>query len=141
MKRSKNLWLALPAMLALFVPWARSADTPDAPREAAGDVRCLLAAANLGKHPDVKVQTSAMMAMFYYFGRLQALAPTPEILEEWLAKEDATFTLDQLKSESVRCGTELTERGKQLQTIGQHLADRENKAKAEAEAKGKAQKE
>lgn len=61
--------------------------------------------------------------MFYCLGRLDALSPKAD-LEALIESDVGKMSPDDLKSEAVRCGTAITEKGKQLQVIGQHLVER-----------------
>ncbi len=63
------------------------------------------------------------MSIFYYLGRLDAHTPKLD-LETLIANEAAKWTQADMRSEAVRCGSEITERGKQLQTMAQHLVER-----------------
>jgi hypothetical protein len=45
-------------------------------------------------------------------------------LEALLAEQSAKMTPADIKAEAVRCGSELTQTGKEIQIIGQHLVER-----------------
>jgi hypothetical protein len=90
--------------------------------EATADARCMVVAFSMGRTSNVSLQTASLMAVYYYLGRLDGLSPKPD-LEALLAQEATRMTPADLKAEALRCGSELTERGKQIQLMGQHLVE------------------
>ena len=128
MNRSKGLF-AVAALSVLGASPAR-ADTPDA----TPDVRCLIAAMKMGQVSGVSAQTAGMMVMFYYLGHLDALSPKPDV-EALIASEVGKMSPEDLKLETVRCGSEVAEKGRQLQVIGQHLVERGKERELEEQQK------
>jgi hypothetical protein len=125
----KGVFLAI-VTLAVFCTLQAGADTPNA----TPDVRCMIVGMRMGQVPGATAQTAGIMAIFYYLGRLDALSPKPD-LEALIESEVVKMSPDDLKSEAVRCGSEITEKGKQLQVIGQHLIERGKKLQLEEQQK------
>jgi hypothetical protein len=118
MKRSEGLFVTV-TVLSVFHASPGFADTPGA----SANARCVIVALRLGEIRDASVQMAGLTIAYYYLGRLDALSPKPD-LEELIAKEGAKMTADDIKSESVRCGSEFKEKAKELQVVGQHLTER-----------------
>ena len=102
---SKGALWAIVILTTLCAPQAR-ADTA----EVTSAVRCVIVALRMGQVPGVAAQTAGMMTMFHYLGRLDS--------------EVGKLSTDDLKSEAARCGKKITEKGEELQVIGQHLVER-----------------
>jgi hypothetical protein len=126
---SKGASLAIVTLAMFCTPQAR-ADTSDA----IPDIRCVLVGMKMGQVPGATAQTAGIMTMFYYIGRLDALSPKPD-LEALIESEVRKMSSDDLKSEAVRCGSEITAKGKQLQVIGQHLMERGKQLQLEEQQK------
>jgi hypothetical protein len=126
---SKGALLAIITLAMFCTPQAR-ADTSDA----TPDVRCLIVGMRMGQIPGATAQTAGIMTLFYYLGRLDAFSPKPD-LEVLIESEVRKMSPDDLKSEAVRCGSEITEKGKQLQVIGQHLVERGRQLQLEEQQK------
>jgi len=119
MKRLRSLFLTA-LISVLHVPQG----VADTPGPAAGaNARCVIVALRLGEIHDASVQTAGLMIAYYYLGRLDALSPKPD-LEELIANEGGKMTVDDIKSESVRCGSKFKEKAKELQVVGQRLTER-----------------
>ena len=126
-----RILFGLSAPTALFGVHAH-ADMSDtvASAKVTADVRCLIVGLGLGNVHGVTAQTAGMMSIFYYLGRLDAHTRKLD-LETLIANEAAKWTQADMRSEVVRCGSEITERGKQLQTMAQHLLERGNQQELE----------
>jgi hypothetical protein len=122
MKRSVGLFFVTVAVLSVFHAWPGLADTPGQ-IGASADARCVIVALRLGEIRDASVQMAGLTIAYYYLGRLDALSPKPD-LEELIVNEGGKMTVDDIKSESVRCGSEFKEKAKELQVVGQHLTER-----------------
>jgi hypothetical protein len=94
------------------------------------DVRCLIVGLSMGSVPGAAPRTAGVMIAMYYLGRLDARSPKPD-LEALLGEEVEKITPNDLKSESVRCGTEFKSKGNQLAKIGRRHMEREQKQKLE----------
>lgn len=117
LKAGVVLMTTLSAAVWVAMVYAGTAD------DAVSDVRCLIVGMNMGKSSDASTQTAGLMSMYYYFGRLDARSPKPD-LEQLIASQVVKMTAADLQAEGTRCGSQLSERGKALQLIGQHLAER-----------------
>ncbi len=126
---SKRAGLVL-VTLAVFCTSQARADTADVNL----DVRCVIVAMRMGEAPGVAAQTAAMMSALYYLGRLDAVSPKPDI-EALIESELVKMTPEEFKTEAARCGSQLTERGKQLQVMGQHLVQRGKELQLEEQQK------
>jgi hypothetical protein len=72
---------------------------------------------------------SSIVALMYYFGRLDGRDPGLDI-ENALVALSSTMTAKDIGAEDVRCGAELNKRGKEMKDIGTHLIERATKAPA-----------
>jgi len=104
---------------------ASAADAEPPPPGAAatqvnGDARCLVVAMVMSRSPEPKTQQAALLASYYYFGRLDGLSTRID-LEALLATAAGQMTLEQVWAEAPRCSAELAARGRYLAAIGQHL--------------------
>jgi hypothetical protein len=118
MKRSEGL-IVTATVLSVLHASPGFADTPGA----SANARCVIVALRLGEIRDASVQMAGLTIAYYYLGRLDALSPKPD-LEELIANEGGKMTADDIKSESVRCGSEFKEKAKELKVVGQHLTER-----------------
>jgi hypothetical protein len=88
--------------------------------ESVADVRCVIVAIQIGKMPGAAQQAAATMTALYYLGRLDGRSPKLD-LEDLIAKEAVKMTSADFRSEAVRCGNALAEKGDVLQRIGNDL--------------------
>jgi len=75
---------------------------------------------------DASRQSAGTMLTLYYIGRLEGRLPKLD-LEELIVKEITTMMPDEFDSETKRCGLGLTEKGRQITTIGSDIAERERR--------------
>jgi hypothetical protein len=132
MKRLERAVAMSTALSLLWIVQAR-ADTSEArapTQDVVADVRCMMVGFSLGQTHDASTQTAGLMAAYYYLGRLDGRSPKPD-LETLVAQQADLMTPAVVKSEAVRCGGELTETGKRLQVVGQHLVQRGEKQQLE----------
>jgi hypothetical protein len=114
-----RLFLVLVLAIPLFSAKSHADDTDNT-----ADVRCLMVMlVVLAKAPGATEQTAAITSAMYYLGRLDGRSPKLS-LEDALAAEGAKMTPADFRSEAVRCGTTITERGKQIQGMGKDLIER-----------------
>jgi len=71
---------------------------------------------------DPKQRAAGQIATYYFVGRLNSV-PVND-LEDSIFKESTTMTPADLKSEAVRCGKDLTEKGLAIQQMGINLMHR-----------------
>lgn len=97
------------------------------------DLRCLAAVSETAGAMEKLVPGSANIALMYYLGRLDGRDPDLDI-ENALAALYPTMTPKDVGSEDVRCGQALSQRGKVMKEIGEHLMERAMKATPPAKA-------
>lgn len=85
----------------------------------ASDVRCLLMLQAISRDP--KQAEQAAKGVYFYLGRLAARGPISRI-EPLMKAEAPKLSPTQAKTELSRCGGELTNRSRELQTVNQRLA-------------------
>jgi hypothetical protein len=118
--RRPSILAVLTVLACLHKVEARAGD-----EELVADVRCVIVGMQMGKLQDVAQQFSGMTVIFYYLGRIDALSPKPNV-EDLIAQEIVKMTSAVLRTEAVRCGEALTEKGNEIQKIGRDLIRRGN---------------
>jgi len=112
-------------ILILFAVLARAqGHLPRA--ETTADARCVIIGIKLAGMADASRQSAGTMLTLYYIGRLEGRLPKLD-LEELIVKEITTMMPDEFDSETKRCGLGLTEKGRQITTIGSDIAERERR--------------
>lgn len=102
---------------------APSDAAPEHAAENIADVRCLAVGLRMAQLPDPSQKSAGMMATLYYIGRLDGRAPSLD-LQDLIVQELLRMTGAAFQTEAVRCGTNLTARGKNLAELGEHLLKR-----------------
>lgn len=84
------------------------------------DIRCVVISIRmLGSGNDTE-KSAALVAVMYFLGKLDGRSPGLDLEKAIISQVDA-MKPDDAKAEAVRCGTEMQERGKSLETIGTAL--------------------
>jgi len=117
-------WARLMAMgmvgLSLASTQAKADDS-----EATNDTKCLIVSMNMMDSNDETTAKAAVMAMFYYLGRVDGNAPNFD-LEHKLEDLVATMSADDMQSAARSCGATMIARGQALQDMGARLQKRAN---------------
>jgi len=119
MKRAGIGFASMLALTLLSVGHAQDVET-------AADVRCLVVGMQMSRSLDATQQSSGMMVVMYYLGRLDRVVPGPN-LEGLVANEASRMNIAEFKTEAARCGKSLVEKGQLLQKIGSNLTLRGQK--------------
>jgi hypothetical protein len=93
-----------------------------ADRQTIADVQCIVVAMKMGAASGSAQQVTATMITLYYLGRLDERIPGMDI-EGLIVKEAAKMSRADLRSEAARCGRALTEKGLEIQRIGNRLGE------------------
>jgi hypothetical protein len=114
-------YLAGMALLAVIVAPAISLA---ASQEDIADVRCLAVAFRISQLPAAEQKSGGVLMAIYYLGRLDGRAPDRDI-EELIIDQITKMTNDDYRTEAVRCGNSLTEKGRKITQLGEDLSRRE----------------
>jgi hypothetical protein len=113
-----NLSCVLASALTLLSLQARAQDA-----EIIADVRCVIVGIRLAGMADPSQESAGTMLSLYYIGRLDGRAPKLDV-EDLMIREISRMTTQDFASESKRCGASLTEKGRQITSIGKAMNER-----------------
>jgi hypothetical protein len=91
------------------------------PPESRADVRCFIAAVSLLQSPNNLNRAAAASTALYYLGRLDGRQPGVD-LERIISDESQKLKPEELRSESERCGRELSARAQVISAMGGKLS-------------------
>jgi len=90
------------------------------------DVRCLLVGSQMSRSLDTTQQSFGTIAIMYFLGRLDRILQTSD-LEALIASEASAMSAAELRTEAIRCGKIIVEKGQLLQRIGNNLVFRDQR--------------
>ena len=93
-----------------------------ADRRTMSDIQCIVVAMKMSATEGSAQQASATMITLYYLGRLDGRTPGLNV-EGLIAREAAKMSAAELRSDAVRCGRVLVEKGREIQRIGLRLME------------------
>jgi hypothetical protein len=121
MMKKLALAAALAAMICVAPAAAQTGDpVPVVASDQAAELNCLVVSLTLMNDPEPQRAQAGLMGFLYWLGRLDGAAPEFP-LEERIRALAPTLSEEFLQAEAQRCGREMTERGTEVQTIGQSL--------------------
>jgi hypothetical protein len=94
-----------------------------ASQEEIADIRCVVVAFRVSQLPAAEQKSGGLLMALYYLGRLDGRAPDRDIEQE-IIEQVAIMTNEDFRTEAVRCGNSLTEKGKKLTQMGEDLKRR-----------------
>jgi hypothetical protein len=124
------------ALTSLIAAQARAQKAPTPPSE---DIRCLIVAMQFAASNEADQKTGANVLAMYYMGRLDNYPA--RAIEDAITKELPALNTELFKSDAVRCGKALMEKGQILTLIGTNLNQRAKLQQAPSSAPAKPQSE
>ena len=109
---------ALVGFLVLPPNLARAEDA-----DSIADVRCVVVGMRFAEMTDPGLQSSGRMLALYYIGRLDGRTPKLDI-EKLMVQEITRMSDVDYSTEGQRCGSSLTEKGKEITRIGKDMIER-----------------
>jgi hypothetical protein len=86
------------------------------------DIRCLIVGSIMSSSTEPTQRTAGNMLAIYSIGRLNAFSA--QEIEDAMFSESVTITPAQIKTEMLRCGALMQEKGQLMQQIGNNLVRR-----------------
>ena len=114
-------WFMLMAAAGTLLATPLIADEIDT----ANDVNCYIVYAQIASKPG-KQQAPAYLGLMYWTGRLDGRTPKLD-LENRIITATPKLTQERFQSEALRCGAELSARGRAITQMGEELIKREKK--------------
>ena len=91
------------------------------------DVRCVVVGMRISSLADRDQRSAGLMTELFFLGGLDSIVPRPDI-RSLIVKVSEEMTTVEFKSEAVRCGKVLSEKGQELQDVSDEIQkNRENK--------------
>jgi hypothetical protein len=118
--------VAILVLLSGLLTSAAAQDQKPHDQKTMEDLRCIAAISDSAEIVEKASPGSTVIALMYYFGRLDGRDPGLDI-ENALVALSSTMTAKDVSEEDIRCGAELSKRGKEMKDIGTHLMERMSK--------------
>lgn len=120
-----RIWIGILGAFLLAAGGARAEDTApgDGGDAYRADMRCFVIATQMAASDQGTVKAAGMVAGFYWMGRLDGREPGAN-MEDRMMAELPKFDADSAKSEALRCGAELTQRGEAVTAMGKDIQRR-----------------
>lgn len=111
---------ATTSTILIFAGFFSTADALDAPPSS--DIRCLIVGSLLSNSADANQRAAGNMLAMYSMGRLDSFSA--QEIEDAMVSEGVAITPTQIKTETVRCGTILQDKGHMMTQIGENIVRR-----------------